>query len=225
MPTEVLRDAIEKFGNKFVQIYGQSEAPMAITVLSKEDHDADAAHRERLSSAGRPWSTVEVRIVGSDGAEVSSGQTGELIIRAPQIMSGYWKQPDLTSATIREGWLHTKDLARLDGQGYVHLLGRADEMIISGGYNIAPREIEEVLYLHPAVQEAAVVGEKDPEWGQVVVAYVAFRDNTTSEELLEFARPHLGFKRPKKIYRVRELPKNSNGKIQKTSLKSELRID
>jgi acyl-coenzyme A synthetase/AMP-(fatty) acid ligase len=112
----------------------------------------------------------------------------------------------------------------MDAHGSVYLLGRKDEMIISGGYNIAPREIEEVIYLHPAVQECAVIGEADPEWGQAVVAYVAFRDATTESDLIEFLKPQLGFKRPKRVYRVRELPKNSNGKIQKTVLKPELAL-
>jgi long-chain acyl-CoA synthetase len=224
LPTEVLREAIAKFGNKFVQIYGQSEAPMAITVLTIDDHDLTHRDLSRLASAGRPWSTVEVRIVDDHGNDVPAGMPGEVVIRAPQVMSGYWKRPDLTAEAIKDGWLHTKDWGRVDAEGFVYLLGRKDEMIISGGYNIAPREVEDVLYLHPAVQEAAVVGEPDAEWGQAVVAYVAFRDGTTGAELLEFSKAQLGFKKPKRIYRIKELPKNANGKIQKTALKPELAI-
>jgi acyl-CoA synthetase (AMP-forming)/AMP-acid ligase II len=165
-----------------------------------------------------------MKIVDNAGNEVPADTPGEVVLRAPQLMHGYWKRDDLTAETIRNGWLHTKDMGRMDAHGYVYLLGRKDEMIISGGYNIAPREIEEVIYLHPAVQECAVIGEADPEWGQAVVAYVTFRDATTESELIEFLKPQLGFKRPKRVYRMRELPKNSNGKIQKTVLKPELAL-
>jgi fatty-acyl-CoA synthase len=165
-----------------------------------------------------------MKIVDDAGNEVPADIPGEVVLRAPQLMHGYWKRPDLTAETIKNGWLHTKDMGRMDAHGYVYLLGRKDEMIISGGYNIAPLEVEEAIYLHNSVQEAAVVGEADSEWGQAVVAYVAFRDNTTESELGEFLKPKLGFKRPKRIYRVRELPKNSNGKIQKTVLKPELAL-
>jgi acyl-CoA synthetase (AMP-forming)/AMP-acid ligase II len=224
MPTEALRDAIAKFGPRLIQIYGQSEAPVTMTVLPLEDHHPDCPHPERLASAGRPWTTVEMKIVDDAGNEVPANTPGEVVLRAPQLMHGYWKRDDLTAEILRNGWLHTKDMGRMDAHGYVYLLGRKDEMIISGGYNIAPREIEEVIYLHPGVQECAVIGEADPEWGQAVVAYVAFRDGTTETELIEFLKPQLGFKRPKRVYRVRELPKNSNGKIQKTVLKPELAL-
>jgi long-chain acyl-CoA synthetase len=222
MPTEALRDAIAKFGPKLVQIYGQSEAPVTMTVLPIEDHDPECPYPERLASAGRPWTTVDMKIVDEAGREVPTGEPGEVVLRAPQIMSGYWKHEALTQETIRDGWLHTKDMGRVDEHGYIYLLGRKDEMIISGGYNIAPREIEEMIYLHPAVQEAAVVGESDPEWGQAVVAYVVFRDATSENQLIEFLKPKLGYKRPKRVYRLSELPKNSNGKIQKTALKPAL---
>ncbi len=222
MPTEALKDAIAKFGPRLVQIYGQSEAPVTMTVLPLEDHDPSSPYPERLASAGRPWTTVEMKIFDDSGQEVPADTVGEVVLRAPQLMSGYWKRPDLTAETIRNGWLHTKDMGRMDAHGFVYLLGRKDEMIISGGYNIAPREIEEAIYQHPAVQEAAVVGEADPEWGQAVVAYVAFRDDTPESDLSEFLKPQLGFKRPKRIYRIAELPKNSNGKIQKSALKPSL---
>lgn len=222
MPTEALRDAIAKFGPKLVQIYGQSEAPVTLSVLRIEDHDPAGAHPERLASAGRAWTTVEMKVVDEAGAEVPDNVMGEVVLRAPQMMSGYWKRPDTTSETLRDGWLHTKDLGRRDEGGFVYLLGRKDEMIISGGHNIAPREIEEAIYLHPAVQEAAVIGEPDEEWGQAVVAYVAFRDDTSETDLIDFLKPSLGYKRPKRVYRIRELPKNSNGKIQKTALRPDM---
>src|SRR6185312_11622172 len=118
-----------------------------------EDHHPDCPYPERLSSAGRPWTTVEMKIVDDAGNEVPADTPGEVVLRAPQLMHGYWKRPDLTAETIKSGWLHTKDMGRMDAHGYVYLLGRKDEMIISGGYNIAPLEVEEAIYLHNSVQE------------------------------------------------------------------------
>jgi acyl-CoA synthetase (AMP-forming)/AMP-acid ligase II len=224
MPTEALRDAIAKFGPKLVQIYGQSEAPVTLTVLPLGDHEPDNPHPERLASAGVPFTTVEIRIVDDAGRPVPAGGVGEVVLKAPQLMHGYWGREDLTAEVIRDGWLHTKDMGRMDEDGYVYLLGRKDEMIISGGYNIAPREVEEALYSHPAIQEAAVIGEPDAEWGSAVVAYVALRFKVAEQELLDFVKPQLGFKRPKRIYTVRELPKNSNGKIQKIALKPDIAL-
>lgn len=222
MPAEVTRKAVARFGRRFVQIYGQSEAPVTLSILRNDDHDPDGADSGRLASAGMPFETVEMRILDTTGAVVAPGESGEVVLRAPQLMHGYWNRPEQTSATVRDGWLHTKDLGRLDDRGYLYLLGRMDEMIISGGYNIAPREIEEALYLHPAIHECAVVGEPDEEWGNAVVAYVALRDAVDESEIIDFARAQLGFKRPKRIYRVIELPKNPNGKIQKSALKPDL---
>jgi acyl-CoA synthetase (AMP-forming)/AMP-acid ligase II len=225
MPEEPLKRAIEVFGaGKLVQIYGQSECPVTLTVLHANEHRPDTAHPERLLSAGRPWSTVEVRVVDDEFRDLAPGGVGEIVLRGPHLMSGYWKRPDLTTEVLREGWLRTKDMGRMDEQGFVYLLGRKDEMIISGGYNIAPREVEDVLYRHDSVVEAAVVGEADDEWGQAVVAYVVLRDERpgNGSTLQDFAREHLGFKRPKRMYRLEELPKNAAGKIQKTALKPSL---
>ncbi len=221
MPNEPLRRAIEIFGpGKLVQIYGQSECPVTLTILPANEHRLDNPHPERLTSAGRPWTTVEVRIEDEAGQALPDGKVGEVVLRGPHMMSGYWKRPELSAETVRDGWLHTKDMGMRDAAGMIYLLGRKDEMIISGGYNIAPREIEDVLYRHAAVQEAAVVGEPDPEWGQAVVAYIALKDPQADlAELLEFAKGPLGFKRPKRLYVVKELPKNAAGKIQKALLK------
>lgn len=218
MPVEVTRRAIERFGMRFVQIYGQSEAPVTLSVLRNDDHNPDGPLSERLGSAGAPFETIEIRIVDAEGKPTAEGEPGEVVLRAPQLMSGYWKRPEQTSDTIRDGWLHTRDYGRMDEHGFLYLLGRMDEMIISGGHNIAPREIEETLYQHKSVQECAVIGEPDEEWGQAVVAYVALRDIVSERELMDFAKMELGYKRPKRIYRVQELPKNANGKIQKTVL-------
>jgi acyl-CoA synthetase (AMP-forming)/AMP-acid ligase II len=228
MPAEPLRRAIEVFGpNRLVQIYGQSECPVTLTVLPASEHRLEPPHPERLLSAGRPWSTVEVRVVDDAFRDVEPGGIGEIVLRGPHLMSGYWKRPDLSAEAIRDGWLKTKDMGRIDAHGYVYLLGRKDEMIISGGYNIAPREVEDVLYQHAGVQEAAVVGEPDEEWGQAVVAYVVMRDGHLGRdvELIEFSREALGFKRPKRVYRIGELPKNAAGKIQKSALKPSLALE
>jgi long-chain acyl-CoA synthetase len=222
MPTPVLRDAISKFGLTLVQIYGQSEAPVTISTLSIADHDPDGAHPNRLASAGVPFTTVDIGIIGDTGNLLPPGEAGEVVVRAPHLMSGYWKLPELYAKATRDGWLHTSDYGRIDENGYLFLLGRKDEMIISGGYNVAPFEVEEALYLHPAVREAAVVGEPDPEWGSAVTAYVALRTTVSETEFADFLKVHLGFKRPKRIYYLDVLPKNANGKIQKSALKPEL---
>jgi acyl-CoA synthetase (AMP-forming)/AMP-acid ligase II len=136
------------------------------------------------------------------------------------MMSGYWKRYDLTQETIQNGWLKTKDMGRIDEHGFVYLLGRKDEMIISGGYNIAPREVEDILYQFPGVEQAAVMGEADVEWGQAVVAYVVMNKahQHNARNLMNFGRQELGFKKPKRIYILPDLPKNAAGKIQKIAL-------
>lgn len=224
MPIEVLRQGINRFGQVFIQIYGQSEAPVTISILPIEDHEIFGKGAARLASAGAAWPTVQLRIVDADKKEVAAGTPGEVLVRAPQMMSGYWNRTELTEAALVDGWLHTKDLGRMDDKGFLYLLGRLDEMIISGGYNIAPREVEDVLYQHPAIREAAVVGEADAEWGAAVVAYVVLKDAVAETEIRNFVKTEIGFKRPKRVYRVAELPKNSNGKIQKSALKPELAL-
>ena len=226
MPNEPLRRAIEVFGpGKLIQIYGQSECPVTLTILPADEHRLDNPHPERLTSAGRAWTGVEIRIEDDAGNSLPDGTIGEVVLRGTHMMSGYWKRPELSAETVRDGWLRTKDMGMRDAAGMVYLLGRKDEMIISGGYNIAPREIEDVLYQHAAVQEAAVVGEADPEWGQAVVAYIALRDaDADLGAILDHAKGALGFKRPKRLYVLAELPKNAAGKIQKSALKPALAI-
>ena len=220
MPNEPLRRAIEIFGaGKLIQIYGQSECPVTMTILPADEHRLDNPQPQRLTSAGRAWTGVEVRIADDAGNIVADGTIGEVVLRATHMMSGYWKRPELSAETVRDGWLHTKDMGLRDGAGMIYLLGRKDEMIISGGYNIAPREIEDVLYQHPAIQEAAVIGEADAEWGQAVVAYIALKEpDADLGGILDQAKAALGFKRPKRLYVVSELPKNAAGKIQKSAL-------
>ncbi len=225
MPTEPLRRAIEIFGPRLIQIYGQSECPVTLTILPAEEHKLDSPHPERLTSAGRPWATVQTRIVDEAGQDVPAGVPGELILRGPNLMSGYWKRPDLLAQTVRDGWLYTQDMARHDEAGMIYLLGRKDEMIISGGYNIAPREIEDALYEQAGVLEAAVLGESDAEWGQAVVAYVVLSDTAIDlDVILAGVKTTLGFKRPKRLHAIAEMPKNSAGKIQKKVLSPSLAL-
>jgi long-chain acyl-CoA synthetase len=218
--TEVLRKAITILGPRLAQHYGQTEAPSIITLLPRHDHTLENVETGLLGSAGRAAIRVDVKVVDENGARVHAGEIGELLVRAPHAMSGYWRRPEQSAAAMRDGWLRTNDLARMDEREYVYLLGRQDEMIISGGYNIAPREVADALCTHPGVSEAAVFGRPDREWGQAVVAVVALKDTGVNKaQLFEYTRSVLGYKRPKDILVVDELPKNANGKIDMPALK------
>jgi acyl-CoA synthetase (AMP-forming)/AMP-acid ligase II len=218
--SDLLGRAIRLFGPRLAQHYGQTEAPSTLTVLSRYEHTLENLAAGVLTSAGHAWTSVEARIANENDEEVPFGDIGELQIRAPHVMAGYWKQPELSNKILRGGWLHTNDLARIDERGFIYLLGRQDEMIISGGFNIAPREIEDALCDHPSVAEAAVFGKPDPEWGHIVFAFVTPSEpGLTRESLVEFTRTTLGYKRPKEIVFLPELPKNANGKVDKALLK------
>jgi long-chain acyl-CoA synthetase len=212
--------ALDRFGPRLAQIYGQGEAPMTITTLSKQDI-ADREHPrwlERLGSAGRPYACLEVKVADSEDRARPVGEPGEILCRGDVVMPGYWRNPDATAQTLRGGWLHTGDVGVFDADGYLTLKDRSKDMIISGGSNIYPREVEEVLLKHAAVREASVIGRPHPEWGEIVVAYVV-GDVPLSELdtlcLSEIAR----FKRPKDYVFVDALPKNNYGKILKTELR------
>ncbi|WP_420411335.1 class I adenylate-forming enzyme family protein [Roseibium sp.] len=218
-------EAVEVMGARFVQIYGQGECPMGITALSRTEV-SDRSHerwRARLNSVGTAQSSVRVKVVDGEGAELPAGEVGEITVRGSTVMKGYWQNPEATDATIRDGWLWTGDMGRLDDEGYLTLQDRSKDVIISGGTNIYPREVEEVLLRHPAVHEVAVIGKQDPEWGEIVVAFVVCADGLSVEAaaldalcLDQIAR----FKRPK-IYRFAEaLPKNNYGKVLKTDLRN-----
>jgi long-chain acyl-CoA synthetase len=212
--------ALDRFGPRFAQIYGQGEAPMTITTLSRHDI-ADRHHprwRERLASAGRPYACVEVKVADPADREVATGETGEILCRGDVVMPGYWRNPEATAATLKGGWLHTGDVGAFDAEGYLTLKDRSKDMIISGGSNIYPREVEEVLLTHPKVAEVSVIGRPDPEWGEIVVAYVVGEVKAT--ELDTLCLDHIArFKRPKDYVFVPELPKNNYGKILKTELR------
>jgi long-chain acyl-CoA synthetase len=211
--------ALERFGPRFAQIYGQGEGPMTITTLSKQEIGARDHPRwvERLASAGRPYGCVEVVVADDDDRPLPCGEVGEVLCRGV-VMTGYWRNPEASDATLRRGWLHTGDVGAFDAEGYLTLKDRSKDLIISGGSNIYPREVEEVLLKHAQVREVSVIGRPDPEWGEVVVAYVvgdADRRELDALCLGDIAR----FKRPKDYVFVSALPKNNYGKILKTELR------
>ena len=220
-------EAVAWFGPRFVQIYGQGECPMAITALSRQDV-AERAHprwRERLGSVGRAQSAVEVAISDGAGGFAPPGQAGEVMVRGDPVMPGYWNNPEATAKTLVNGWLMTGDIGVLDEDGYLTLKDRSKDLIISGGANIYPREVEEALLAHPGVAEAAVVGRPHPEWGEEVVAFVvrapeaAVGETELEAHCLErIAR----FKRPRAWFFIEELPKNNYGKVLKTALRARL---
>ncbi len=220
--------ALDCFGRRLVQIYGQGEAPMTITVLPVEDHfdDHDGRRLERLGSVGRAQTGVELAVLDPDSAPVRTGEIGEVCVRGDIVMAGYLNNPQATAATLASGWLHTGDLGRLDDHGYLTLVDRSKDLIISGGSNIYPREVEEVLLLHPAIKEAAIVGVPDPEWGEAVVAVVVKKEGHVPDlqELDLFCLEHIArFKRPKRYVFVDELPKNATGKVLKRELRERFR--
>ena len=216
-------DAVETMGARFVQIYGQGECPMGITVLPRHDV-ADRTHarwRERLISVGTAQSAVLIRIFDETGTEVPAGQIGEIAVRGATVMKGYWRNPDATQKTIRDGWLWTGDMGSMDTDGYVTMQDRSKDMIISGGSNIYPREVEDVLLSHPDVVEAAVVGRPHADWGEEAVAFLV--GDAPPEALDALCLDQIArFKRPKEYVFVSELPKNNYGKVLKTDLRARL---
>jgi len=217
--------ALAVFGPKLAQIYGQGETPMTITYLPKSMH-AEAGHprhEERLASVGIAQGVVQVRTVDEAGQEVAPGEVGEIIVRGDTVMSGYWQNPDATGNTLRDGWLYTGDMGAFDADGFLTLKDRSKDVIISGGTNIYPREVEEVLLRHEAVAEVSVIGRSHPEWGEEVVAIVVAAEGrtVTRDELDQMCNAWIArFKRPKHYYLTGELPKNSYGKIVKTELRT-----
>jgi long-chain acyl-CoA synthetase len=222
-----IRDALEVMGQRFAQIYGQGESPMTITALAKPHYAAREHPRwaERLASVGVAHSCVEVRVVDDADRDLPAGETGEVIVRGDAVMRGYWANAEATAQTLRNGWLHTGDVGSLDPDGFLTLKDRSKDLIISGGANIYPREVEEVLLAHPGVSEVSVVGRADPEWGEEVVAFVvrAAGSAVAPAELDALCLQHIArFKRPKHYRFVAALPKNNYGKVLKTELRAQL---
>jgi long-chain acyl-CoA synthetase len=219
-----LKRALDILGNKLMQLYGQGESPMTITHLSRDYH-WDRTHprwEQRLASAGRADTCMEVRVVDEAGNQLPVGEVGEIICKGDPVMTGYWNNPEATAKSLRDGWLWTGDVGAFDEEGLLTLKDRSKDMIISGGSNIYPREIEDVLNLHPAVAECSVVGRPHPEWGEEVVAFVVARGGQKlgPAELDRLCLDNIArFKRPKDYKFVEALPKNNYGKILKTELR------
>jgi long-chain acyl-CoA synthetase len=224
MPKEKLKEAIEIFGNIFRQNYGLTEATQPLAYLGPEDHKIVGTEDEvrRLASAGRPALGVTLQTVKEDGTPVRPGEIGEIQVRAPHVFKEYWKLPEETTEAFRGGWFHTGDMATIDEEGFIFIMDRKKDMIISGGFNIYPREVEEVLLTHPEVVEAGVIGVPDDLWGESVKAFVVKKEGSplTEEILIQFCKQNLAsYKKPKSIEFIHELPKNDNGKVLRKELK------
>jgi len=225
MPEPVLERALAAFGPIFVQIYGLTEAPHPDIVLSKREHLPDSATgvRHATGTAGRAAVGVQIRLVDDAGRDVPQGEVGEIVIAGDHVMSGYWNDPAATAETLRDGWCHTGDMARADAAGFYTIVDRKKEMIISGGYNVYPREVEDALYRHPAVAECAVIGAPDEMWGETVHALIVVKQDCAIDgpSLLEHcARELAGYKKPRKLTFVDALPRTANGKIDKKALRA-----
>jgi acyl-CoA synthetase (AMP-forming)/AMP-acid ligase II len=214
----------------FVNAFGQTETTATVTMLLPDDHRLEGSAPEieqkiqRLASIGRPLSDVEVRIVDPEGAEVASGEIGEIVVRTTRLMKGYVSQDDATAPTIVNGWLHTRDMGWMDADGYVYLAGRKDDLIIRGGENISPAEVETVLHTHPAIEEAAVIGLPDVDWGEQVMAIVVPKTGSplTAEEVIDSCHQHLAsFKKPASVQFVSTLPRNALGKVLRNELREQ----
>lgn len=220
-----IEDAIQTMGPRFVQIYGQGECPMAITALSRV-HLQDTSHprhAHRIASVGVAQSNAEVRIATPEGIPLETGQVGEILVRGDTVMAGYWRDEAATAKTLMDGWLHTGDVGELDADGFLTLKDRSKDMIISGGSNIYPREVEEVILRHPGVLEVAVIGQPHAEWGEEVTAFVVARQGQTLDtcELDALCLDSIArFKRPRRYHLIHELPKNNYGKVLKTALRA-----
>jgi acyl-CoA synthetase (AMP-forming)/AMP-acid ligase II len=233
MPFEVIKKAIEVFPKvMFINAFGQTETASTITALGPEDHVITGTEEQKQkklkrlqSSIGKPMDDVQIKIVDENGKELPLGEVGEIVAKGPRVMSGYWKDPEKTAkALTKDGWLHTGDKGYLDDEGYIYLAGRGDDMIIRGGENISPEEVENVLYSNPKVEEAAVIAVSSLEWGQEPKAVVVLKkgEKATAEELIEFCRQKLSsFKRPRYVVFVNELPRTSTGKILKRVLRDQ----
>ena len=225
MPVEVLKKGMDLLGPVFIQAYGQTESGPLVSNLSRSAHmvmDDPPEAQKVLASCGRPCPGVQVRIVDVDDRDVALGDVGEIVVKSKSLMQEYWKKPDETANAIKNGWLYTGDLGYYDETGNIYLVDRKKDMIITGGENVYPREVEEVLYQHPAVEEAAVIGIPDPYWIEIVHAVVVLKKGTSvaEKEVMDFCKQKLArYKAPKSVDFVEMLPKNPQGKILKRALR------
>lgn len=220
MPRPVIERGLALWGPRFVQYYGQTEAPLAICVLDKQAHVGEGAEA-RWGACGRPATDCEIRLIDEAGKDVKPGEPGEVALRAPFRMKGYLEADALNAETILPGdWLRTRDIGRWDDEGYLHLIDRTSDMIVTGGYNVYPREVEDILTAHAAVRECAVVGLPDDRWGEVVTAFVAVREPIEEAVLIAFARERLAdYKSPRAVRFVDEIPKSPVGKPLRRALR------
>jgi acyl-CoA synthetase (AMP-forming)/AMP-acid ligase II len=221
---ERLKQALERFGPVFTQLYGQTEAPMMLSVLTRDEHVETDPERERrvLSSCGRPTVTTQMKLLDPRGVEVRTGEVGEIVVRAINVMDGYFEDPATTAEAMREGWLHTGDLAYRDAEGFLYIVDRAKDMIISGGFNIYPREVEDVLFEHPMVKEAAVIGVPHDKWGEAVKAIVVLHagKSASEEELIAFVKERKGkLAAPKSVEFRDSIPLTNLGKVDKKKIR------
>lgn len=226
MPVERIKQALEIFGPVLIQGYGQTETTSGFTFLSKEDHlfQGNPKKLKRLASAGLPSPECEVKVVNEKGEDVKPGEVGEIIERGDDSMLGYWRDPELTAETLKDGWVYTRDMATVDEDGYIYIVDRKSDMIISGGFNIYPTEVENALHMHPAVFEAAAIAVPDEKWGESVKAVIVLRPGmkATEEEIIEHCKQNLAsFKKPKSVDFIKELPKNPYGKVLRRKLREQ----
>lgn len=212
----VLARGEARFGSIFAQTYGQTESPMVITCLKPDEHD-------RIGSCGRPYTIAEVAVVDDDDRTLPPDEVGEIVCRGPQLMAGYWQRPEATATALRGGWLHTGDVGRMDEEGYFYILDRKNDMLISGGFNVYPREVEDVLLSYEGVVEAAVVGLPDEKWGDRIHAVIAGRKGLEADAVLRFAKQRLAsFKCPKSVEIWPELPKSAANKILRRAVRDRI---
>ncbi|HZB92690.1 MAG TPA: fatty acid--CoA ligase [Stellaceae bacterium] len=220
-PLDLLREAVATFGCGLAQVYGLTETTGAVTYLPPEDHQGEAAAL-RMKSCGKPMNGVEIKIVDAAGKALPPGEVGEVVCRTPQVMLGYWNLEEATRRAIRDGWFHTGDAGYLDGDGYVYIYDRVKDMIVSGGENIYPAEVESALFGHPALADVAVIGVPDAQWGEVVKAIVVKKPGAavSAAELIAYARERIaGYKVPRSVDFAEALPRNPSGKILKRELR------
>ncbi len=224
MPGEVLRKARARWpGMAFSTGFGMTELAGNVMTMGRLDHDRAAEDGlEILKSVGRQMPLARVRVVGEDGADAAPGEAGEILVKGDQVLSGYWRNPEATASSFTDGWFHTGDVGRWDTEGYLYIVDRKKDMILTGGENVYPREVEEVLFRHPAVVEAAVIGAPDPKWGEKVVAVICLRDghDVSGAEFVAYLREHVaGYKKPRHVVFIDVLPKNASGKVLKRELR------
>lgn len=224
MSVEKLRQALTEIGPVMMELYGQMEAPASVTFLRPDEHFVAGAIApdSRLSSCGRPYPLVEVEIRDDEGRALTAGNPGEICVRGDLVMKGYYKNPEQTALALRDGWLHTGDIGVLDGEGYLHLTDRRRDLIISGGFNVYPSEVEQVIWGHPAVRDCAVVGAPHADWGEAVTAVVELNEgcDVTEAELVALCKRELGsIRAPKTVHLVPSLPRSVNGKVLKKTIR------